>query len=83
MRILKEGNLRDKQKRRVGVTAGSWLIVENQATGTPQIATEIAAPLVLRTPKGTVAAATTECGWKHGDTGVKDNRAESVPEKWL
>jgi hypothetical protein len=25
---------------------------------------------------GTVAAATTECGWKRGDTGVKDNRAE-------
>jgi len=72
----KERNLRDMRKRRVGVTAGSRLIVENQATGTPQIATEIAAPLVFRTPKGTVAAATTECGWKHGDTGVQDNRAE-------
>ena len=34
------------QKRRVGVTAESRLIVENQATGTPQIASEIAAPLL-------------------------------------
>ena len=71
-----ERNLRDMRKRRVGVTAGSRLIVGNQATGTPQIASEIAAPLVLRTPRGTVAAATTECGWKHGDTGAKDNRAD-------
>ena len=71
------GILRDKRKRRVGVTARSRLIVGNQATGTPQIATEIAAPLVSRTPRGTVAAATTECGWKRGDTtGVPDNRAE-------
>ena len=66
------------RKRRVGVTAGSRLIVENRATGTPQIATEIAAPLVSRTPMGTVAAATSECGWKRGDTtGVEDNRAEN------
>jgi hypothetical protein len=66
------------RKRRVGVTARSRLIVENQATGAPQIVTEIAAPLVSRTPMSTVATATTECGWKRGDTtGVKDNRAES------
>ncbi len=65
------------RKRRVGVTARSRLIVENQATGTPQIASEMAAPLVSRTPMGTVAAATTECGWKRGDTGAKDNRAEN------
>jgi hypothetical protein len=66
------------RKRRVGVIARSRLIVGNQATGTPQIATEIAAPLVSRTPTGTVATATSECGWKRGDTtGVKDNRAES------
>jgi hypothetical protein len=59
------------RKRRVGVTARSRRIVGNQATGTPQIATEIAAPLVSRTPMSTVAAAT-ECGWKRGDTtGVK------------
>jgi hypothetical protein len=67
------------RKRRVGVTARSRLIVGNQATGTPQIDSEIAAPLVSRTPRGTVAAATTECGWKRGDTttGAKDNRAEN------
>ena len=66
------------RKRRVGVTARSWLIVGNQATGTPQIVSEIAAPLVSRTPMGTVATATIECGWKRGDTtGGKDNRAES------
>jgi hypothetical protein len=59
------------RKRRVGVTARSRLIVGNQETGTPQIVTEIAAPLVSRTPMSTVAAAT-ECGWKRGDTtGVK------------
>jgi len=69
------------QKRRVEVTARSREIVGNQATGTPQIDTEIAAPLVLRTPMGTVAAATTECGWKRGDTDAKDNRAEDSSEE--
>jgi hypothetical protein len=73
--LTKERNLRDMRKRRVGVTAWSRQIVGSQATGAPQIATEIAAPLVLRTPMGTVAAAT-ECGWKHGDTGAEGNRAE-------
>ena len=68
------------RKRRVGVTARSRLIVGNQATGTPQIVTEIAAPPVSRTPMCTVAAATTECGWKRGDTGVEDNRAETAPQ---
>jgi hypothetical protein len=64
------------RKRRVGVTARSRLVVENQAIGTPQTATEMAAPLVSRTPMGTVATATDECGWKRGDTsGGKDNRA--------
>jgi len=70
------------QKRRVGVTAESRLIVENQATGTPQIASEIAAPLVSRTPMGTVATATIECGWKRGDTtGGQGNRAESSSDE--
>ncbi len=70
------------QKRRVGVTAESRLIVENQATGTPQIASEIAAPLVSRTPMGTVATATIECGWKGGDTtGGQGNRAESSSDE--
>ena len=75
------GILRDKRKRRVGVTARSRLIVGNQATGTPQIATEIAAPLVSRTPRGTVAAATTECGWKRGDTdtGCKQSGRKPFP----
>src|ERR1017187_8053061 len=41
------------RKRRVGVTARSRQIVGNQVTGTPQFATEIAAPLELRTPMGT------------------------------
>jgi hypothetical protein len=64
------------RKRRVGVTARSRLVVGNQAIGTPQAATEIAAPLVSRTPMGTGATAPHECGWKHGDTtGVTDNRA--------
>ena len=78
--MKKERNLRDKRKRRVGVTAWSRLIVGNQETGTPQIATEIAAPLVLRTPIGTVAVAT-ECVWKHGDTGAEQNRTEKSSGK--
>src|ERR1022692_4950672 len=41
------------RKRRVGVTARSRQIVGNQVTGTLQFATEIAAPLELRTPMGT------------------------------
>jgi hypothetical protein len=83
--LRKERNLRDMRKRRVGVTAKSRLIVGNQVTGTPQIATEIAAPLVSRTPMCTVAAATTECGWKRGDTttDVTDNRAEDSSRKMV
>ena len=79
-----ERNLRDKRKRRVGVTARSRLIVGHQETGTPQIVAEMAAPLVLRTPMCTVVAtATTECGWKHGDTGAQENRAENKFRKGL
>ena len=55
------------------------MIVGNQATGTPQIATEIAAPLVSRTPRGTVAAATTECGWKRGDTDTGHGQSSRKP----
>ena len=80
MSLRRNGNLRDMRKRRVGVTARSREIVGQQATGALQIDAEIAAPLVLRTPKGTVAEATTECGWKRGDTGAKDNRTESSSE---
>jgi len=45
--------VRSMRKRRVGVTARSRQIVGNQVTGTLQFATEIAAPLELRTPMGT------------------------------
>src|SRR5713226_4911039 len=45
------------RKRRVGVTARSRQIVGNQATGSLQIDTEMAAPLELRTPTGTAAEA--------------------------
>jgi hypothetical protein len=45
--------LRSMRKRRVGVTARSRQNVGNQATGTLQFGTEMAAPLELRTPAGT------------------------------
>jgi hypothetical protein len=41
------------RKRRVGVTAKSRQNEGNQATGTLQFVTEMAAPLELRTPAGT------------------------------
>src|ERR1039457_1468411 len=41
------------RRRRVGVTARSRQNVGNQATGTLQFVTEMAAPLELRTPAGT------------------------------
>jgi transposase len=50
-------NLLVMRKRRVGVTARSRQIVGSQATGCWQIATEMAAPLELRTPMGTAATA--------------------------
>jgi hypothetical protein len=43
------------RKRRVGVTARSRLIAGNQATGSLEIDTEMAAPLELRTPTSTAA----------------------------
>ncbi len=45
--------LRSMRKRRVGVTARSRQNDGNQATGTLQFGTEMAAPLELRTPAGT------------------------------
>ena len=45
--------LRSMRKRRVGVTAKSRQNEGNQATGTLQFGTEMAAPLVWRTPTGT------------------------------
>ena len=53
----KDWILRSMRKRRVGVTARSRQIVGNQATGSLQIDTEMAAPLALRTPTGTAAEA--------------------------
>ena len=47
------GILQSMRKRRVGVTARSRQNVGNQVTGTLQFATEMAAPLELRTPAGT------------------------------
>ena len=53
------------------MTARSRQNVGNQATGTPQFVTEMAAPLELRTPAGTCGPRLqTECGWKHGDNGA-------------
>ena len=45
------------RKRRVGVTARSRQIVGDQGTGSPQVASEMAAPHELRTPMGTAAKA--------------------------
>ena len=45
------------RERRVGVTARSRQVEGNQATGSLQIASEIAAPLELRTPTSTAAKA--------------------------
>src|SRR5271157_355452 len=73
------GSLRDMRKRRVGVTARSRLVVENQAIGTPQTASEMAAPLVSRTPMGTVATAKNECGWKHGGYFWRERQSDSEP----
>src|ERR1035441_5218364 len=47
------GILRSMRKRRVGVTARSRQNDGNQATGTLQFVTEMAAPLEFRTPAGT------------------------------
>src|SRR5271157_2572267 len=77
--VKRNGSLRDMRKRRVGVTARSRLVVENQAIGTPQTASEMAAPLVSRTPMGTVATAKNECGWKHGGYFWREKQSGSEP----
>jgi len=66
------------QERRVGVTATSRQIEESRATGSAQVDSEMAAPLEFRTPTGTVATATAECGWKHGDNGAAGNRQNPI-----
>src|SRR5215471_17063925 len=66
------------RKRRVGVTAKSRQNEGNQATGTLQFGTEMAAPLVWRTPTGTCGQKLQiECGWKHGDNGARSNGQEA------
>lgn len=76
------------RKRRVGVTARSRQNDGNQATGTLQFGTEMAAPLELRTPAGTLRRKLQkECGWKHGDIGARrsqraeERSRERMPEK--
>lgn len=62
------------RKRRVGVTARSRRIVGKQATGSPQIAAEMAAPLELRTPMGTAAQAAIRVrmeAWRQWRSGVR------------
>src|SRR6266852_656932 len=54
---MRDWILADMRERRVGVTARSRQIEGNQATGSLQIASEIAAPLELRTPTSTAAKA--------------------------
>ena len=70
------------RKRRVGVTARSRQNVGNQVTGTLQFDTEMAAPLELRTPAGTLRQRLqTECGWKHGDKGAgKSTGRETIKQ---
>lgn len=62
------------RKRRVGVTARSRQIVGKRATGSPQIATEMAAPHELRTPTGTAAKAAIRVrmeAWRQWRSGVR------------
>ena len=74
--------LRSMRKRRVGVTARLRQNVGRQATASLQFATEMAAPLELRTPAGTDGGSPpTECGWKHGDNGAGDNGQNAVRER--
>ena len=76
------------RKRRVGVTARSRRNVGNQASGALQFGTEMAAPLEMRTPAGTLRRKLQkECGWKHGDIGARrsqraeERSKERMPEK--
>ena len=77
----RDGNLRDMRKRRVGETAGSRLAVRNPGMGTAQAASEMAAPLVSRTPECNVAAATSADGSVVILRAWKGNRAEDQEAK--
>jgi hypothetical protein len=67
------------QKRRVGVTARSRQIVGRQATESPQIVTEMAAPFELRTPKGTFGERRLSADGSMA-TKARDQRAEASPK---
>jgi hypothetical protein len=70
------------RKRRVGVTARSRLIEGNQATGSLEVDTEMAAPLELRTPTSTAGPEwLAECGWKRGDKGAGVNGQKANPQR--
>lgn len=69
------------RKRRVGATARSRRIVGKRATGSPQIATEMAAPLELRTPMGTAAKAAIRVrmeAWRQWRSGVRRRKEIEV-----
>ena len=71
------------RKRRVGVTARSRLVVWNLAMGTTQTETEIAAPLVSRTPQCTSSADGSMAillAWRGNRAeDQKDNRGNNGP----
>ena len=75
--------MRSMRKRRVGVTARSRQIVGNQVTGTPQFATEIAAPLELRTPKGTCGEGRNQSANGSMVTMARESDGQNaIREKW-
>jgi hypothetical protein len=76
------------RKRRVGATARSRRIVGKRATSSPQIATEMAAPLELRTPMSTAAKAAiksadgsmaTMAQWSQTAEGDRDESQRTGP----
>ena len=69
------------RKRRVEVTAGLRQIVEDQATGSVQVDTEMAAPLEWRTPMGTAAKAAMRVRMEVWRQGRESQPAESELER--
>src|SRR5712692_1434210 len=79
---MRDWILADRRERRVGVTARSRQIEGNQATGSLQIASEIAAPLELRTPTSTAAkAAKQSADGSVANHGAGVNGAEGQSEE--
>lgn len=73
-------NLRRMRKRRVGVTARSRQNVGNRETGALQFATEMAAPLEMRTPAGTGSETAKRVrmeAWQQGAQEVNEQRNNS------